>query len=390
MPDQSTRILSLPLIQAAQAQKHVTHNEAVRMLDALVQPVVADADRTEPPVAPADGDRHIVAAGATGEWVGHDGAIAVRQDAAWAFFAPRTGWRTHVEALGSDMSFVGGTWQATGTGGTTGGNTGGGGSGGVPADPTFDTVGINAAADVANRLAVAAPSVLLTHDGGGHRLKINKAAAAETNSLLFQTAFSGRAEMGCAGDDGFAIKVSADGAAWSTALTFDPATGRADGAAIQSGPSDVVGKLARADLVYGAGTAVGPVAMQAGIPAGALVERGTTATGHYVKLADGTMTCWHRLVIDQFGNSRRLWADWTLPAPFVDATAVVAQATLAEGPGMSSTAINFADHRLLATRVEVVDAATIRAAQTAWGGSAGSFAAGDWMTLHVTAHGRWA
>ncbi len=55
--------------------------------------------------------------------------------------------------------------------------------------------------------------------GAGHQLKINKAAAADTASLLFQSNWSGRAEMGLAGNDAFSIKVSGDGASFVTALT---------------------------------------------------------------------------------------------------------------------------------------------------------------------------
>ena len=44
-------ILSLPLLQASQAQKHVTHNEALMQLDLLVQLTVADRTRTTPPPA---------------------------------------------------------------------------------------------------------------------------------------------------------------------------------------------------------------------------------------------------------------------------------------------------------------------------------------------------
>ena len=36
MSDITTHLL-LPYIQASQAQKHVTHNEALRLLDAMVQ-----------------------------------------------------------------------------------------------------------------------------------------------------------------------------------------------------------------------------------------------------------------------------------------------------------------------------------------------------------------
>ncbi len=50
MPDH-TNHLSLPLIAAAQAQKHVTHNEALLALDSLVQIAVVDR-RAAPPIAP--------------------------------------------------------------------------------------------------------------------------------------------------------------------------------------------------------------------------------------------------------------------------------------------------------------------------------------------------
>jgi hypothetical protein len=84
--------LDLPYIAAAQAQKHVTHNEAIRALDAIVQLAVADRDLAAPPGSPAEGDRYIVAAGATGNWASHDGDIAAWQDGAWMFYAPGEGW----------------------------------------------------------------------------------------------------------------------------------------------------------------------------------------------------------------------------------------------------------------------------------------------------------
>ncbi len=49
---QSSSLLALPYIQAAQAQKHVTHNEALRILDAVVQLSVAGISNTPPPRAP--------------------------------------------------------------------------------------------------------------------------------------------------------------------------------------------------------------------------------------------------------------------------------------------------------------------------------------------------
>ena len=53
MADISPHLL-LPYILAAQAQKHVTHNEALRLLDAMVQLSVLNLSLTAPPASPAD------------------------------------------------------------------------------------------------------------------------------------------------------------------------------------------------------------------------------------------------------------------------------------------------------------------------------------------------
>ena len=95
---QSSPRLSLPFIQAAQAQKHVTHNEAVRALDLLVQLSFKDDALSAPPIAPSEGDCYIVATGGSGTWIGQDGMIAAYLDGAWQFQSARTGWRGYVIA----------------------------------------------------------------------------------------------------------------------------------------------------------------------------------------------------------------------------------------------------------------------------------------------------
>ena len=207
MPDDTT-ILSLPLILPAQAQKHVTHNEALAQLDLIVQLAVIDRVLTTAPALPTLGDRHIVAAGATGPWVGQSGRIALYGETGWQFTEALPGWQAHVLAEGQTAVFDGLGWETLSDG-----------------PLTVTQLGVSAVADATNRLVVSSPAVLLNHAGAGHQLKLNKAAAGDTASLLFQTGFSGRAEMGTAGSDGFDIKVSADGAVWSTALGADAATG---------------------------------------------------------------------------------------------------------------------------------------------------------------------
>jgi hypothetical protein len=206
--------LGLPYIMAAQAQKHVTHNEAIRALDALVHLAVVDRDRTTPPENPSEGDRHIVGAGGTGAWSGHDLEIAAFQDGGWAFYAPRLGWRAWIVEENALRAWNGTAWASIGDGG---GDDGG--------DGAFDTLGINATADETNRLTLASAASLFNHAGSGHQLKLNKSGADDTAALLFQTDFSGRAEMGTAGDDDFHFKVSADGSAWHEAILIDKDTG---------------------------------------------------------------------------------------------------------------------------------------------------------------------
>jgi hypothetical protein len=103
----TTPHLGLPLIAAAQAQKHVTHNEALIVLDALAQLAVVSASLTAPPATPAQGDRYIVAAAATGVWAGQSGKIAAFYDGAWRFFTPESGWTAFNQATGSLIQWTG-------------------------------------------------------------------------------------------------------------------------------------------------------------------------------------------------------------------------------------------------------------------------------------------
>ncbi len=106
--------LGLPYVEAAQAQKHVTVNEALRRLDALVQLSVVSRSLSAPPDAPEEGVRYIVAAEPAGAWTGHAGEVAGFIDGAWIFFSPGTGWRAWDEAAGELLIRSGGAWSAAG------------------------------------------------------------------------------------------------------------------------------------------------------------------------------------------------------------------------------------------------------------------------------------
>ena len=75
---QTSPHLQLPLLAAAQAQKHVTHNEAILALDALVHLSVSSRAVADPPPSAEDRARFIVASPAAGDWAGREGDVAVR------------------------------------------------------------------------------------------------------------------------------------------------------------------------------------------------------------------------------------------------------------------------------------------------------------------------
>jgi len=106
----TTPNLELPYIQPAQAQKHVTHNEALRALDAIVQLGVLTRALATPPATPAEGARYLVPAGATGAWEGVADRIAAYQDGAWSFYTPRQGWLAWVADEALAVVWSGSSW----------------------------------------------------------------------------------------------------------------------------------------------------------------------------------------------------------------------------------------------------------------------------------------
>jgi Protein of unknown function (DUF2793) len=203
-------LLALPYLASAQAQKHVTHNEALSLIDGLLHLSVISRSFNTPPGVIADGDRYLIAASPTGDWAGQAGLVVLRMEGAWRFLAPRKGWRLWVEAENILLVFDGAIWSGSST-------------------PTqlqnLTLLGVNATADTTNKLAVSSSSVLFNHVGAGIQFKVNKNAAANTASLLFQDNFSGRAEVGLTGDDNLHFKVSADGATFFESLIVSGTSG---------------------------------------------------------------------------------------------------------------------------------------------------------------------
>lgn len=101
---------SLPLLFAGQAQKELFHNEALWRIDALLNGAVESADLAVPPVDPEVGACWIVAVGASGDWSGHDGAIACWTEGGWRFIPPQKGLSMLVTDRGHAVAFDGAAW----------------------------------------------------------------------------------------------------------------------------------------------------------------------------------------------------------------------------------------------------------------------------------------
>lgn len=107
----TTTHLQLPELTASQSQKHVTHNEALEHLDALVHLAVLDKDLSTPPASPSTGARYIVGASATDDWTSKEGEIAYYDGAGWIFKSPVNGWLAYVEDEELFYLFDGTSWS---------------------------------------------------------------------------------------------------------------------------------------------------------------------------------------------------------------------------------------------------------------------------------------
>lgn len=216
MSDDHSARLGLPYLAAGQMQKHVTLNEALTRLDALVQAVVASRTVAAQPAAPADGVLHLLPADATGPaWTGlPEGTLVRAEGGGWSAVTAPDGLVVLVEDAAEMVVRDGGVWVPLGAR--------------LGVAQGLERLGLGATADAANpftaRLNTALWTALEAASGGDGdlRLTLNKETPADVLSLLFQSGYGGRAELGLIGDDHLSLKVSADGVDWTRAFAVDP------------------------------------------------------------------------------------------------------------------------------------------------------------------------
>ncbi|WP_164887543.1 DUF2793 domain-containing protein [Paenirhodobacter populi] len=120
----ATSRLGLPFVAEGQAQPHVTHNEAMDMLDAAFPQIASSATETAAPVNPAEGAAYILPPGAWGFGAVEPGQIALRHGGIWHAITPVPGWRWFVLDEGAARVFDGTAWRPGDVVGAQGGRLG--------------------------------------------------------------------------------------------------------------------------------------------------------------------------------------------------------------------------------------------------------------------------
>lgn len=111
MTDAATARHGFPFLAAAQAQKELTHNEALALIDLGLAAAVEAVGVNAPPPAPALGQCWLVGDRPTGAWTGAAGAIAGWTDGGWRFLPAREGMVVWAADQALWIGHRGGSWQ---------------------------------------------------------------------------------------------------------------------------------------------------------------------------------------------------------------------------------------------------------------------------------------
>ena len=293
----TTPHLGLPLMAAAQSQKHVTHNMALMLLDAITQCSVQALDVNDPPASPAAGDCYGIGSAPTGAFASAARQFALYDGYVWQFMPVHKGYLVFNLADSQFWFYDGVAWKQL--------------SESLPLPSTFSNfnvgslaattlnatvAGIGTVADANNTLAAKLNSALFTakstteNGTGDMRLSLNKQSAANNVSQLYQTNYSGRAETGLTGDDNFHLKVSPDGTNWKEALVSYGASAAVRIDQLLSGRTSSVNK-GRIECDFTAPNSVGAVFSDTSAVANApavLFRKNNTQVGSISLTATGT------------------------------------------------------------------------------------------------------
>jgi hypothetical protein len=102
--------IEFPLLTEGQALAHITINQALIIIDAMVQASFIEIGLNTPPATPALGDTYVVGGTPTGDWTGKANKIAIWYGG-WYFVTRRDGFTGFDQTNGYMVSYYGGTWN---------------------------------------------------------------------------------------------------------------------------------------------------------------------------------------------------------------------------------------------------------------------------------------
>jgi len=216
MTTETSPRIGLDYVMAAQAQKHVTVNETFRLLDTVVQACVLSRSIDAEPSSPGEGDAYILTSSRTGDsWsLMAENGLSVFRDGEWSEVSAFEGMTAWVSDEAAIVVFDATEWLEAGAT--------------LDSLQNLNFLGIGTAADIANPFSAKLNTVLWTAKTSGEggtgdlRYTLNKENDDDVLSLLFQSGFSGRAELGLVGDNDLLLKMSPDGTSWEESLRIAP------------------------------------------------------------------------------------------------------------------------------------------------------------------------
>lgn len=246
-----TQNLKLPLLRQGQLNKDITVNEALTLIDSILNSGLESLNPFNiPPSDLEDGTLILVGNNPLESFEGFENTIAFYNNG-WNFLKPKEGlilWVKDIKALSvfDGKNFI----KINAPAGLQQENSlieriealekkldqglknqilSHNGQSFAPSSiiSEVDAIGINSKADtVRNKLSVKSDSNLFTTETGDTRFILNKENERNTASFLFQTNWQGRAEFGSIGNDNFILKVSKDGISWIEVFEVDALTGK--------------------------------------------------------------------------------------------------------------------------------------------------------------------
>ncbi len=218
---EKTKNLGLPLLIPNQAQKEITHNEALIILDNLIQNTVITKNLNIPPQEPKTNDLYIVGENASDVWLNKDFQLAF-YDNGWRFIEPKEGITFWVKDEDCQYTYDGENWIITDE----------------ISNKKINLIELN---DVkVNNIKngeflrfngnkfINTKSLDNVENLSTNILNINKSEETATASCILQDNSINKIEFGLIQSDNFTLKVSNNGENWKDSFVVDIESGNVD------------------------------------------------------------------------------------------------------------------------------------------------------------------